>query len=221
MSHVHCFRSGSNVAIPTLVLLHGSGVNEHEVVPFADDLAPGITDPRSSWRHSVRSRVRNLSPLPGSVGRRGRHCLACRDPGGLHQGRQDTRYSLTRTPIAIGFSNGAILAATLFLTRPGLLEGAILFRLLSPFRDDPPSRRYGTPALIIDGEKDTRRSAGDGAILAECPTWAGAASHIACRPSATQSPRWTGKLQSGGWQQPACDRDSGWLMAPEHNLTRE
>ena len=67
------------------------------------------------------------------------------------------------------------MAAALFLTRPGLLEGAILFRPLSPFRDDPPSRRYGTPVLIIDGEKDTRRSAGDGAILAECPTCAGAA----------------------------------------------
>ena len=41
MSHVHRFRPGSNVAIPPLVLLHGSGGNEHELVPLADDLAPG------------------------------------------------------------------------------------------------------------------------------------------------------------------------------------
>jgi phospholipase/carboxylesterase len=38
-----------------------------------------------------------------------------------------TRYGLTRAPIAIGFSNGAIMAAALLLTRPSLLAGAILF----------------------------------------------------------------------------------------------
>ena len=86
-----------------------------------------------------------------------------------------TQYSLTRAPIAIGFSNGAIMAAALLLTRPGLLAGAILFRPLSPFRDDLPASLNGTPVLIIDGEKDSRRSPGDGARLAERLTRAGAA----------------------------------------------
>ena len=46
------------------------------------------------------------------------------------------QYGLSRAPIAIGFSNGAIMAAALLLTRPGLLASAILFRPLSPFRHD-------------------------------------------------------------------------------------
>ena len=46
--------------------------------------------------------------------------------------------------------------------------------LLSPFRDDLTSRLNGTPILIIDGKKDTRRSSDDGALLAECLTRAGA-----------------------------------------------
>jgi predicted esterase len=83
-------------------------------------------------------------------------------------------YSFTRTPIAIGFSNGAITAAALLLTRPGLLAGAILFRPLSPFRGDPPAHLDGAPVLIIDGEKDSRRSPGDGALLADRLTYAGA-----------------------------------------------
>jgi phospholipase/carboxylesterase len=58
---------------------------------------------------------------------------------------QDTMAShgLAKAPIAIGFSNGAIMAAALLLTRPRLLAGAILFRPLSPFRDDPPTRLDG------------------------------------------------------------------------------
>jgi phospholipase/carboxylesterase len=67
-------------------------------------------------------------------------------------------HSLARAPIAVRFSNGAIMAAALLLTRPGLLGGAILLKPLSPFVDDLPNRLDGTPVLIIDGEKDTRRS---------------------------------------------------------------
>lgn len=45
-------------------------------------------------------------------------------------------HSLTRAPIAIGYSNGAIMAATLLLTCPRPLAGAILFRPLPPFSRD-------------------------------------------------------------------------------------
>jgi len=66
------------------------------------------------------------------------------------------------------------MAAALLLTRPGLLAGAILYRPLSPFRDDLPTRLDRIPVLIIDGDKDSRRSPGDGARLAERLIRAGA-----------------------------------------------
>ena len=66
------------------------------------------------------------------------------------------------------------MAAALLLTRPGLLAGAILFRPLSPFTADLPTRLDGMPILIIDGEKDSRRSPGDGLRLAERLTRSGA-----------------------------------------------
>ena len=84
------------------------------------------------------------------------------------------RHSVTRTPIAIGFSNGAIMAAALLLTRPSLLAGAILFRPLSPFNHDLPTRLDGKPVVVIDGEKDSRRAPGDGLRLTERLTRAGA-----------------------------------------------
>jgi phospholipase/carboxylesterase len=59
--------------------------------------------------------------------------------------------------------------------RPGPLAGAILFRPLSPFQHGLLTRLDGTPVLIINGEKDSRRSPGDGARLAERLTAAGGA----------------------------------------------
>ena len=76
------------------------------------------------------------------------------------------RYNVTTRPVAIGFSNGAIMAAALLLTHPGLLAGAVLFRPLSPFTRDLPHQLDDTPVLIIDGEQDSRRSPGDGSRLA-------------------------------------------------------
>src|ERR1700733_2042522 len=67
-------------------------------------------------------------------------------------------HSVTRAPIAIGFSNGSIMGAALLLAHPNLLAGAILLRPLSPFSHDLPTRLDGTPVLIIDGEEDGRRS---------------------------------------------------------------
>jgi phospholipase/carboxylesterase len=84
------------------------------------------------------------------------------------------RYSFTRTPIAIGFSNGVVIAAAPLLTRPSVLAGTIIIRPLSPFTRDPPTRLNGKPALIIEDEKDTRRSSGDSARLAERLICAGA-----------------------------------------------
>jgi phospholipase/carboxylesterase len=85
-----------------------------------------------------------------------------------------TRYTFNKEPITIGFSNGMIMAAALLLTRPGLLAGAILVRPLSPFRGDLPTRLDGAPVLIIDAKRDSRRSSGDGARLADRLTCAGA-----------------------------------------------
>ena len=79
-----------------------------------------------------------------------------------------------RTLTAIGLSNGMITAVTPLLTRPGLLAGAILVRVLPPFSHDLPIRLDGTTVLVIDGEKDSRRSPGDCLRLAERLIHAGA-----------------------------------------------
>ena len=172
-SHSHLFIPGTDPIRPPLVLLHGSGGNEHELVPLAADVAPGSPtlgirgtvpiDGGFAFFHRFEDRTIDEADITARVSVLADFIEAA-----------SARYSFTRAPIAIGFSNGAIMVAALLLTRPGLLAGAILFRPLSPFRDDLPTRLDGTPVLIIDGEKDSRRSPGDGARLADRLARAGA-----------------------------------------------
>jgi phospholipase/carboxylesterase len=165
-THIHHFIPPRDPTRAPLVLLHGSGGDEHDLVPLAQELAPGspiigvrgavAIDGGFAFFHRFPDRsideadiIARIPVLVDFIAATG------------------TRYGFTRAPIAIGFSNGAIMAAALLLTHPSLLAGAILFRPLSPFVGDLPARLDGTPVLIIDGEKDRRRSPGDGARLAE------------------------------------------------------
>ena len=132
MAHIHHFIPRSSATSPPLVLLHGSGGNEHELVPLAGDLAPGSPilavrggipfDGGFAFFHRFPDRSIDEADIASRAAILADFIESAR-----------TRYSLTRAPIAIGFSNGAIMAAALLLTRPGLLAGAILFRPLSPF----------------------------------------------------------------------------------------
>jgi phospholipase/carboxylesterase len=164
-SLVHQFIAGTAPnAVPT-VLLHGSGGDEHDLVPLAAEVAP--VSPILSLRGTVHidggfaffhrrpdrsideaDLIARIPPLAGII------TEAAADHGFL------------RPPVVIGFSNGAIMAAALLLTHPALFAGGILLRPLSPFLNEPPVRLDATPVLILDGEKDSRRLPGDGAQLA-------------------------------------------------------
>jgi phospholipase/carboxylesterase len=62
-------------------------------------------------------------------------------------------YGLT-APVALGFSNGANIAAALLLLRPEVLAGAALLRPMLPFREPPQAELAGKPILILAGSAD-------------------------------------------------------------------
>jgi predicted esterase len=64
-------------------------------------------------------------------------------------------YQLERDGIvAVGFSNGANIAASLLLRRAGLLRGAVLFSPMVPFEPDTLPRLQGTSVFIGAGRTD-------------------------------------------------------------------
>ncbi|WFU77401.1 alpha/beta hydrolase [Bradyrhizobium sp. CIAT3101] len=168
----HLFAPGADPIDAPLLLLHGTGGTELDLLPLARDLAPGMStlsvrgtvdiEGGFAFFHRHPDRSIDGADLAERASKLANFLDACRAHHGF------------TAPIAVGFSNGAIMAAALLLTRPGLLGGAILFRPLSPLSRELPAMMQGTPVLIIDGRDDARRSRGDGLRLAERLTRAGA-----------------------------------------------
>lgn len=64
-------------------------------------------------------------------------------------------YELNRESIlAVGYSNGANIAASLLLSDPEMLAGAILFRAMTPFEPNSPPNLSGTPIFMSSGRHD-------------------------------------------------------------------
>jgi phospholipase/carboxylesterase len=74
-------------------------------------------------------------------------------------------YSLTK-PIAVGFSNGANIAAAILLLRPEALSGAILLRAMVPFAKPPQADLAQKQVLIISGTSDPIIPASNAKLLA-------------------------------------------------------
>ena len=57
-------------------------------------------------------------------------------------------------PIALGFSNGANIAAAMLMLRPEALAGAALLRAMVPLSDAPKVNLTGKRVLMVSGQMD-------------------------------------------------------------------
>ena len=174
LQHEYQLIVGVDSMRPPLILLHGSGGNERDMVPLAAELSP----------RSTAIAVRGAIPWEEGYAFFRRFADRSMDENSiltqapvLAEFMADVRveHSLRERPILVGFSNGAIMAAALISMYPDLAAGAVLLRPLSPFVTPASTRLPGTPVLIIDGSKDDRRTPDDGRRLAEQMREAGAA----------------------------------------------
>jgi predicted esterase len=60
----------------------------------------------------------------------------------------------TSSLIAVGYSNGANVAASMMLLHPSLIQRAVLFRAMLPFQPEASIDLTGTSALILAGRYD-------------------------------------------------------------------
>lgn len=77
-------------------------------------------------------------------------------------------------PVAVGFSNGANIAAAVLLLRPETLAGAVLIRAMVPLSKPPAAELAGKPVLILSGAADPIIPAENAGRLARQLTQAGA-----------------------------------------------
>jgi predicted esterase len=84
---------------------------------------------------------------------------------------------------AVGFSNGANVAASLLLSRPELLAGGILLRAMVPFEPDTTPDLSGRAVLLSEGRSDPIIPRDQGEKLAELLRRAGAEVELAWQHS--------------------------------------
>jgi phospholipase/carboxylesterase len=77
-------------------------------------------------------------------------------------------------PIALGYSNGANVAAAVLLLRPSVLAGAVLLRATLPLSQPLRPELEGKSVLILSGATDTLISLDGAKQLAATLTEAGA-----------------------------------------------
>lgn len=154
LSFIHRFIPAQDGGAVTLLLLHGTGGDETDLIPLGRSLLPGAAllsprgkvleggMPRFFRRFSegvfdvedIRFRARELAQFVEAASK-----VYGFDEHGV---------------VAVGYSNGANMAAALLLLEPGVLAGAVLFRAMVPLELEDAPNLTAVPVLLAAGEAD-------------------------------------------------------------------
>lgn len=172
-SFVHRFVPAARPDAPTLLLLHGTGGDENDLVPLAGMIAPGAA------MLSVRGKVLEHG-MPRFFRRLSEGVFDEADVVARANELADFVDTARGTfgipaPLALGYSNGANIAAAVMLLRPQTLAGGLLLRAMVPLRTPPQADLAGRPVLILSGQRDPIIPPANGERLAQMLTTAGAA----------------------------------------------
>jgi phospholipase/carboxylesterase len=157
----HVFLPADDAAAgPLLLLLHGTGGNEYDLLPLRDRVSPGAAV------LSVRGTVLE-NGMPRFFRRLSEGVF---DEEDLRRRADDLADFVTtasaaygiedRAPVAVGFSNGANIASAMLLRRPGLLAGAVLLAAMVPYAEPPDVDLTGALVIISNGDRDPMIAAG-------------------------------------------------------------
>ena len=156
---IHIFQPPASAGGPILLLLHGTGGNEHDLVPLAEMLLPGagVLSPRGQVLEGGMPRFfRRLAEGVFDIEDLKLRAAELAD----FIAASATRYKFSMGDvIAVGFSNGANIAGALLLLRPDALGGAVLFRAMVPLTPETLPTVPATPVLISNGKVDPLVSA--------------------------------------------------------------
>ena len=152
LSFTHRFLPATAEGRPPLLLLHGTGGDEHDLVPLGQAVAPGsaLLSPRGKvLEHGMPRFFRRLAEGVFDEA----DVIARANELADFVAEASEAYGLP-APVALGFSNGANIAAALLLLRPEALAGAALLRAMVPLGAPPAVDLAGKRVLILSGAMD-------------------------------------------------------------------
>jgi phospholipase/carboxylesterase/glyoxalase family protein len=155
LGFVHIFVPAEKPNSPTLLLLHGTGGDERDLLGIGRELWPGAA----------------LLGVRGKVVENGmprffrRFAEGVFDVDDLKTRTKELaefidvaaeRYGFSkRNLVAVGYSNGANIAASLILLHPHYLKAAVLFRAMVPFTPDIVRNFSGHSVFLAGGMRDS------------------------------------------------------------------
>lgn len=150
----HIYKKGTNESKPTLLLLHGTGGNENDLLPLANTVDPeaNVLSVRGNILENGMPRFfRRLSEGvfdEEDLIFRTKELYAFLDEA-------SEKYDFNRNNIvAVGYSNGANIAASLLFHYKNALEGAILHHPMVPRRGIELPDLSGAEVFLAAGKND-------------------------------------------------------------------
>ncbi|MGL4238653.1 MAG: hypothetical protein ACRCSW_21515, partial [Tabrizicola sp.] len=200
---IHRFNRPEHPDGTTLVLLHGTGGNESDLMPIARRIAP----------HATLLGVRGRATEKGTNRWFRRIYAAAFDQADIRSESEAfaafvegavTGYGIdTDRLFFLGYSNGANFLAAVILFHPGVVRRAILLRSAQVPENLPAADISGTPVLMLDGRDDV--FANEASTLADAMRACGAkvesrklsVGHELSGADVTDAARWIGQYLSG------------------------
>jgi phospholipase/carboxylesterase len=172
LSLIHRFEPATRSGVAPLLLLHGTGGDENDLLPLGRMISPGaalLSVRGQVLEHGMPRFFRRLAEGvfdEADVNRRANELAdfveAAREAYGI------------AAPLALGYSNGANIAAAMLLLRPRTLRGGILLRAMVPLAQPPEADLSGRSLLLVSGQHDPIIPPANGEQLAAMLTKAGA-----------------------------------------------
>jgi predicted esterase len=151
----HRFVEGESGDGVTLLLLHGTGGDESDLIPLGQALAPGaaLLSPRGGVLENGMPRF--FRRLAEGVFDQEDLRIQTKNLGQFIKNASRTYNLRADRIIAVGYSNGANIASSLLFTQPRLLAAAVLFRPMVPFVPSKMPDLKTLQVLIAAGNRDT------------------------------------------------------------------
>ena len=170
----HRFLPGEDESGPTLLLLHGTGGNEEDLIPLGQELAPdaAILSPRG--KVSEYGAPRFFRRLAEGVFDQEDLLFRTHELAEFVEAAAGEYGFDPSKIVAVGYSNGANVAASTILLHPDLLRAAVLLRAMVPFEPEVTPDLTGMPIFMAAGRMDRMIPQNNTQRLADLLTEAGA-----------------------------------------------
>ena len=170
----HRYLPGEDESGPTLLLLHGTGGNEEDLIPLGQDFLSGASILSPRGKVSEYGAPRFFRRLAEGVFDHEDLLFRTHELAAFVETAAEEYGFDPSKVVAVGYSNGANVAASTILLHPGLLRAAVLFRAMVPFEPEVTPDLSGMPVFMAAGRMDRMIPQDNTQRLADILTEAGA-----------------------------------------------